>query len=96
MKLTHRLALLAAGTMVVTGGLAVAEAASSPAANAACYTGLTVMQAKNVSCKPKMRHWNAIKNSTSKYGAWVPPGQISRQSLCWANVVSHGVTVAKA
>lgn len=75
---------------VVAGGVAV-DTATAPEAKAACYGSVTLMQGKNNSCS-SARHWNAIKNAPSKYGEWVGKGKISRQKLCWANVVSYGMT----
>lgn len=75
---------------VVAGGL-VTDVATAPEAKAACYGSVTVMKGKNNTCS-SARHWNAIKNAPSKYGAWVGKGGWSKQTLCWANVVSHGMT----
>ncbi|MFJ3036182.1 hypothetical protein ACIPC2_17380 [Curtobacterium pusillum] len=76
---------------VVVGGVAV-DVASAPEAKAACYGSVTLMKGKNNSCSNGARHWNAIKNAPSKYGDWVGRGKFSSQKLCWANVVSYGMT----
>ncbi|MBF4605223.1 hypothetical protein [Curtobacterium sp. VKM Ac-2884] len=76
---------------VVGGGIAV-DTATAPEASAACYGSVTLTKGKNNSCGNGARHWNAIKNASSKYGAWVGKGHISAQKLCWANVVSYGMT----
>lgn len=76
---------------VVSGGIAL-DAASAPEANAAaCYGSVSTWKGKNNSCS-SARHWDAIKNSNAKYGAWVGRAQWSQQSACWANVVSYGMT----
>lgn len=76
---------------VVAGGVAL-DSATAPDANAACYGSVTLMKGKNNSCSNGARHWNAIKNAPSKYGLWVSRGGTSKQTLCWANVVSYGMT----
>ncbi|WIB78134.1 hypothetical protein DEJ28_03260 [Curtobacterium sp. MCPF17_002] len=76
---------------VVAGGIAL-DSATAPDAHAACYGSVTLMKGKNNSCSNGARHWNAIKNANPKYGDWVGKGRISQQKLCWANVVSYGMT----
>jgi hypothetical protein len=75
---------------VVAGGVAV-DTVTAPETKAACYGSVSLMKGKNNSCS-SARHWNAIKNAPSKYGAWVGKGKWSQQKLCWANVVSYGMT----
>lgn len=77
--------------MVVVGGLAV-DTVTAPEATAACYGSVTVLKGKNISCTNGARHWNVIRNAGTKYGLWVGRGGWSKQPLCWANVVSHGMT----
>lgn len=76
---------------VVGGGIAV-DTVTAPEASAACYGSVTLMKGKNNSCGNGARHWNAIRNAPSKYGDWVGKGRVSSQKLCWANVVSYGMT----
>lgn len=76
---------------VVSGGIAF-DAASAPKASAAtCYGSVGTWKGKNNSCS-SARHWDAIKNAPSKYGAWVGKSKWSQQGACWVNVVSYGMT----
>lgn len=95
MTLAHRIATLAIVGALTTGGAIALDGAHAPAANAACYSGLTSTKARNNSCTPMMRHWDAIKNAKSKYGPWVGKNATSQQIGCWTNIVSYGVTVGK-
>jgi hypothetical protein len=80
-------AIVGAGTLVSIAD----DIRTAPAAHAACYGSVSTMKGKNNTCS-SARHWNAIKNSASKYGAWVEKGKWSEQKYCWANVVSVGMT----
>jgi hypothetical protein len=76
---------------VVSGGIALDVARAPEAKAAACYGSVSIWKGKNNTCS-SARHWDAIKNSNAKYGAWVGKGKWSRQNACWANVVSYGMT----
>ena len=95
MTLTHRIATLATVAALTAGGAIALDTAEAPEANAGlpCYAGLTSTKARNL-CTPKMRHWDAIRNAPSKYGAWVGKNSTSQQAACWTNIVSYGVTFA--
>lgn len=86
-----KLVVGAAVVAVLAGGGIVADVASAPQAQAACYGSVSMWQGKNDSCS-SARHWDAIKNANAKYGPWVGKGSWSRQGACWANVVSYGMT----
>jgi hypothetical protein len=58
-----------------------------------CVGRVTTWQAYNECAAVPARHWDAIKNSASKYGNWASAGQWSKQSSCWANVVSYGYSL---
>lgn len=96
MKLTHRITTMAAAVAIVSGGAIAVDAAQAPEAQAACYSGLTETKAKNVSCKPKMRHWVVSRQSGTHYGKTVSPGGTSRQAYCYVDVASRGVTIRQA
>lgn len=89
--LIKEFAIAAAAIVVLAGGTIAADVATAPDAQAACYGSVSLYKGKNNSCS-KARHWNAIRNSTSKYGSWVGRGGWSSQSQCWADVVSYGMT----
>ncbi|MBF4582901.1 hypothetical protein ITJ54_09500 [Curtobacterium sp. VKM Ac-2865] len=76
---------------VVSGGIALDIAKAPEAKAAACYGSVSIWKGKNNTCS-SARHWDAIKNSNAKYGAWVGKGKWSQQNACWANVVSYGMT----
>jgi hypothetical protein len=76
---------------VVSGGIALDVAQAPEAKAAACYGSVSIWKGKNNTCS-SARHWDAIKNSNAKYGAWVGKGKWSQQNACWANVVSYGMT----
>ncbi|QWS32694.1 hypothetical protein AABM26_05290 [Curtobacterium aetherium] len=76
---------------IVSGALALDVASAPRAEAAACYGSVSLLKGKNNTCS-SARHWNAIRGSSSKYGAWVGRGGWSHQRLCWANVVSYGMT----
>jgi hypothetical protein len=76
---------------VVSGGIALDVARAPEAKAAACYGSVSMWKGKNNTCS-SARHWDAIKNSNAKYGAWVGKGKWSQQNACWANVVSYGMT----
>lgn len=90
-----RITALAAAAALTTAGAVAVDVSQAAPAHAACYSKLVQSSAKNNSCKPEMRHWNAFKAMKTKYGNWAKPGGISMQTACWANVVSYGVTVGK-
>lgn len=87
------------GTAVVAALLSanvVADAATAPQASAAaCVNKVTTWQAYNECAGLPARHWDAIKNSASKYGNWASAKQWSRQAACWANVVSFGYSLKR-
>lgn len=76
---------------IVSGALALDVASAPRAEAAACYGSVSLLKGKNNTCS-SARHWNAIRGSSSKYGAWAGRGGWSHQRLCWANVVSYGMT----
>ncbi|MBF4589332.1 hypothetical protein [Curtobacterium sp. VKM Ac-1395] len=76
---------------VVSGGIALDVVRAPEAKAAACYGSVSIWKGKNNTCS-SARHWDAIKNSNAKYGAWVGKGKWSQQNACWANVVSYGMT----
>ncbi|MCY1694167.1 hypothetical protein [Curtobacterium sp. SL109] len=76
---------------VISGGIALDVARAPEAKAAACYGSVSIWKGKNNTCS-SARHWDAIKNSNAKYGAWVGKGKWSQQNACWANVVSYGMT----
>lgn len=76
---------------IASGALALDVASAPRAEAAACYGSVSLLKGKNNTCS-SARHWNAIRGSSSKYGAWVGRGGWSHQRLCWANVVSYGMT----
>ena len=76
---------------VVSGGIALDVARAPEAKAAACYGSVSIWKGKNNTCS-SARHWDAIKNSSAKYGACVGKGKWSQQNACWANVVSYGMT----
>jgi len=39
------------------------------------------------------RHWDAIRNTTPKYGNWARAGEWSVQAACWPNVVLYGCSL---
>ena len=87
-----KLVLGAAVVGTLVSGTVALDAATAPRAEAAaCYGSVSLLKGKNNTCS-SARHWNAIRNSSSKYGAWVGRSGWSYQSLCWANVVSYGMT----
>ncbi|PYY33154.1 hypothetical protein [Curtobacterium sp. MCBD17_030] len=87
-----KLILGAAVVGTVIGGTLTLDVATAPGAEAAtCYGSVSIWKGKNNTCS-SARHWDAIKNAKSKYGAWVGRGRYSVQNACWANVVSYGMT----
>ena len=76
---------------VVSGGIALDVAKAPEAKAAACYGSVSIWKGKNNTCS-SARHWDAIKNSNAKYGAWVGKAKWSQQNACWVNVVSYGMT----
>ncbi|NRD26939.1 hypothetical protein [Frigoribacterium sp. VKM Ac-2836] len=89
--LIKRFAIAAAVTIVLAGGTIAADVATAPEAQAACYGSVTRSMGKNNSCT-RARHWNAIRQSNTRYGPWVTRGKWSKQAACWVNVVSYGMT----
>ncbi|WP_423923322.1 hypothetical protein ACPEEZ_04720 [Frigoribacterium sp. 2-23] len=90
----NRIITTAAALSLVIGGAVVVDTATAPNAEAACTSNITIWKGKNASCSKSARHWDAIKNTTPRYGKWVTRGHYSSQTACWANVVSYGMTVA--
>jgi hypothetical protein len=87
------IALVAAAATVVVLRVG-ADMARAPEASAVeCVQSVTTWQAYNKCAGVPARHWDAIKNSASKYGNWASAGQWSKQSSCWANVVSFGYSL---
>jgi hypothetical protein len=91
MSITRMLLGAAVIGTIASGGI-VLDSVAAPEASAACYGSVTQMKGKNVSCPSTARHWNVIKNHGTEYGLWVGKGSWSQQKLCWANVVSVGMT----
>jgi hypothetical protein len=91
MKIVNLLLGAALAGSVVCAGVALDTATAPNASAAACYGSVSMWKGKNNSCS-SARHWDAIKNSNAKYGAWVGRGKWSQQNACWANVVSYGMT----
>ena len=89
--LIKRFAIVAAVAIVLAGGTIAADVATAPEAQAACYGSVNQFMGKNNSCSTA-RHWNAFRTASSKYGPWVSRGRWSKQPVCWANVVSYGMT----
>lgn len=76
---------------VLAGGV-VADAATAPEARAAsCYGSVSIWKGKNNTCS-SARHWDVIRNSGTRYAAWAARSRWSQQNVCWANVVSYGMT----
>jgi hypothetical protein len=87
-----RLVLGAAVVGTLISGTLALDVATAPGAEAAaCYGSVSIWKGKNNTCS-SARHWDAIKNAKSKYGAWAGRGRYSAQNACWANVVSYGMT----
>lgn len=92
MSIRKLLAVSAVAAALVTG--TVVDTAEAPHASAVeCVQSVTIWQAYNKCAGVPARHWDAIKNSASKYGNWASAGQWSKQSACWANVVSYGYSL---
>lgn len=79
--------------VVVSGGLIADGVNGAPAEAATCVNRISTWKAYN-ECSPReARHWDAIKNSKTKYGNWASRGKWSNQSACWLNVVSYGASL---
>ena len=86
---------LAAGAVaVVLATGAVVDTAQAPEASAVeCVQNVSIWQAYNKCAGVPARHWDAIRNSSAKYGNWATAGSWSVQSGCWPNVVSYGYSL---
>lgn len=92
MSIRKFLAGSAVAAALVTG--VVVDTSEAPEASAVeCVQSVTIWQAYNKCAGVPARHWDAIKNAASKYGNWASAGQWSKQSSCWANVVSYGYSL---
>jgi len=92
MSIRKFLAAGAVAAALVTGvGIDTARAPEASAVE--CVQNVTIWQAYNKCAGVPARHWDAIKNSASKYGNWASAGQWSKQASCWANVVSYGYSL---
>lgn len=88
-RLTTSLAVVGA----VVGSGVVATLPSEPAGATACVNRVTTWQAYNECAAQPARHWDAIRNASSKYGNWASKKHWSKQSACWINVVSYGYSL---
>ena len=92
MDMITKLILGAAVVGTLVSGTVALDAATAPRAEAAaCYGSVSIWKGKNNTCS-SARHWDAIRNSNPRYGAWVGRGKYSTQNVCRANVVSYGMT----
>lgn len=83
----------AAVTALAVVGVGIDVARAPEASAVECVQNVTTWQAYNKCAGVPARHWDAIKNSASKYGNWASAGQWSKQTSCWANVVSYGYSL---
>lgn len=89
-----RKTVASAGVMVaVAAGLTLDTVRAPQASAVECVQNVSTWQAYNKCAGVPARHWDAIRNSASKYGNWASAGQWSKQSSCWANVVSYGYSL---
>lgn len=92
MSIRKFLAGSAVAGVLLTGAL-VDTTQAPEAAAAECVQNVTIWQAYNKCAGVPARHWDAIKNSTPKYGNWATAGNWSNQAACWPNVVSYGYSL---
>ncbi|MGO4299020.1 hypothetical protein [Leifsonia sp. RAF41] len=92
MTIRKLLAASAVAAAILTGvGIDTARAPEASAVE--CVQSVSTWQAYNKCAGVPARHWDAIRNSASKYGNWASAGQWSKQTSCWANVVSFGYSL---
>lgn len=78
---------------VLGAGVGVDTAGATGASAVECVQSVSTWQAYNKCAGVPARHWDAIRNAPSRYGNWASAGQWSKQSSCWANVVSYGYSL---
>ncbi|MBN9630465.1 hypothetical protein [Leifsonia sp. TF02-11] len=74
-------------------GVVVDTSEAPEVAAVECVQNVTKWQAYNKCAGVPARHWDAIRNSTPRYGNWATAGNWSVQSACWPDVVSYGYSL---
>ncbi|GAA4675194.1 hypothetical protein [Frondihabitans cladoniiphilus] len=93
MSIRHAVLGVTLASVAAVGGIAVDTATAPEASALPCVQNVSTWQAFNKCAARPAHHWDAIRNSASKYGNWASAGQWSKQGVCWANVVSYGYTL---
>lgn len=79
---------------VVSGGIALDAAVAPEASAAACWGQITQTKGKNYTGCGSARHFNILRNGTTKTGNKAGANTWSYETACWAGINQYGMVRA--